>query len=117
MHDPTEGGLATALAELAAAAGCGIEVQAGKVQVFPETRLLCDALGADPWGLIASGALLIAASPGTEGGIIARLAGEGVTAAVIGQLADPGDGLSVLEKGSRRPLPVFERDEIARLLE
>ena len=117
MHDPTEGGLATALAELAAAAGCGIEVQAGKVQVFPETRSLCDALDADPWGLIASGALLIAASPGAEGGIIARLAGEGVQATVIGRLTDAGEGSSVVEGVRRRPLPVFERDEIARLLE
>jgi hydrogenase maturation factor len=117
MHDPTEGGLATALAELAAAAGCGVEVQAGKVQVFPETSSICRALGADPWGLIASGALLIAASPGAERGIVARLAGEGVPAAVIGRVTDASEGLSVIEGGQRRPLPVFERDEIARLLQ
>lgn len=117
MHDPTEGGLATALAELAESSGCGIEVQAGATRVFPETRVLCDALGADPWGLIASGALLIAASPGAESGIISRLGGEGIPAAVIGRLVDPGEGLSVVERGARRALPVFERDEFARLLQ
>ena len=49
MHDPTEGGVATGLWELAMASGVGIEVDAASVPVFEETRLLCEALGWIRW--------------------------------------------------------------------
>ncbi|MFW6175075.1 MAG: AIR synthase related protein, partial [Chloroflexota bacterium] len=62
MHDPTEGGLAAALSELAAASGNGLMVESEAVPVLPEAEAVCRALGADPWGLIASGALLITAA-------------------------------------------------------
>jgi len=38
MHDPTEGGLATALHEVARAANVGLRIQAETVPVFPETQ-------------------------------------------------------------------------------
>ena len=50
MHDPTEGGLATGLAELATAANAGLEVDTDAIRVLPETRAVCDALGLDPSG-------------------------------------------------------------------
>jgi hydrogenase maturation factor len=117
MHDPTEGGLATALLEICAASRCGVEVDAAAVPVLPETRVFCEALGADPWGLIASGALLIAASPGAERGIVSSLSAEGISASVIGRLTPPDKGHTLVRNGRRSPLPRFERDEVARLLE
>jgi hydrogenase maturation factor len=60
MHDPTEGGLATALYEMASASGLGIEVQAEAIEVLPATQALCRAASLDPLGVLASGALLIA---------------------------------------------------------
>ena len=59
MHDPTEGGLATALHEVARAAGVGLLVRAEAVPVFAETQAICNHYHLDPMGLIASGALLI----------------------------------------------------------
>ena len=59
MHDPTEGGLATGLRELAEASGLGMRVEMEKIAVFPETEVLCGKLRLDPLGLLASGALLI----------------------------------------------------------
>ncbi len=117
MHDPTEGGLATALAEMAAASGCGLEVDARAVPMLPETREFCAALGADPWGLIASGALLIAATRGSVDGVIGRVRSGGIPATVIGRLTASGSGLVVRDGIRTRPLPRFDRDEIARLLE
>jgi hydrogenase maturation factor len=117
MHDPTEGGLATALAELAAASGCGIEVEADAVNVLPETQAICAALDADPWGLIASGALLIAVSPGSQGGVIKSIQAAGIRAVTIGRLTDRESGLTLTREGDRLPLPRFDRDEVARLLE
>ena len=50
MHDVTEGGLATALRELAATTGRELAVHLDRVAVLPATRRLCALLGADPWG-------------------------------------------------------------------
>ena len=66
MHDPTEGGLASALAEIAEAAGTGLEVVLDDVHILKETEVICEAIGADPWGLIASGSLLITTHPKTS---------------------------------------------------
>jgi hydrogenase expression/formation protein HypE len=49
MHDPTEGGLATGLWELAHASGKGIVVDLSQVWVFPETEAFCRALDMDRW--------------------------------------------------------------------
>src|SRR5437016_1798147 len=63
MHDPTEGGIATALVELADAAGVGLRIDRDRIMVLPEGRTLCEAFGLDPLGTIASGALLMTLSP------------------------------------------------------
>src|SRR5262249_37539992 len=48
MHDPTEGGLATALWEMAEAAGVGLTVEAERIPVLPEGQRLCAEFGLDP---------------------------------------------------------------------
>jgi hydrogenase maturation factor len=63
MHDPTEGGVATALRELAEAAGVGLRIDRSRIAVLPEGALLCRAFGLDPLGTIASGALLMTLAP------------------------------------------------------
>lgn len=59
MHDPTEGGLAMGLHEIAHAAKVGLLIEAETLPVFPETKRFCDHYHLNPLGLIASGALLI----------------------------------------------------------
>ena len=58
MHDPTEGGVATGLYELAMAAGIGVEVNLDAIPIAPLAAKLCAVYGLDPLGTIASGALL-----------------------------------------------------------
>jgi rhamnosyltransferase len=60
MHDPTEGGIAGAVEEMALASNTGITIDTDRVNVLPETRRICEALDLDPWGLISSGALFSA---------------------------------------------------------
>ena len=60
MHDPTEGGVATACWELAQAADVGLRVDRERIPVLREGRVLCEAFGLDPLGTIASGSLLLA---------------------------------------------------------
>lgn len=116
MHDPTEGGLATALVELATAGKVGLRVHQEAIPVLPETQALCTHLGLDPLGLIASGALLIAVAPSDAAHVVAALEAEGIRASPMGE-ATPHQGELVLvgPDGTERPLPTFPRDELARL--
>jgi hydrogenase expression/formation protein HypE len=115
MHDPTEGGLATGLWELAEAAGVGLEVDEDAIPIFSETQALCAQLGLDPLGLIASGALLLAVAPGDAAAIRTALEEAGLAAARIGRVVERERGVVLRSGTDERPLPHFERDEIARL--
>ena len=114
MHDPTEGGVATALLELAAAANVGVTVDAESIPVLPECRAICDALTLDPLGLIASGALLATLPSPEAERLIAALSQEGIPASVVGSVTPASEGLQFTLGGVNRPLPTFERDELAR---
>ena len=114
MHDPTEGGVATALLELATAAEVGIVVDAERIPVLPECGVICDALSLDPLGLIASGALLATTSPSDAERLIAALNQEGIPASVVGRVTPASEGLRLMSGGVEHPLPTFERDELAR---
>ena len=114
MHDPTEGGLATALYEIAAAAGAGITVDAGRVHVLPATRRLCDAAGLDPFGLLASGALLLAVAEEDAPKALSAMRAAGVEAECIGTVLPPGLGVIMGGDIQGRPVPRFARDEVAR---
>lgn len=117
MHDPTEGGLATGLWELAQASGLGLEVDLAQVQILPETREICARLGIDALGLLASGALILASPPVSRGAILSALAGAGIPARVIGRLVAREKGFRMVGPGGERDLPLFPRDELARWLE
>ena len=69
MHDPTEGGLATGLLEVATGAGVGLTIDVDRVNVLPECSAICKALDLDPMGLIGSGALLAAVAPESVPGL------------------------------------------------
>ncbi len=114
MHDPTEGGLVTGLLELARAADVGVEVDAQRIAVLPECRAFCEALGLDPFGLIASGALLAAVAPEDAVSLIEALGRQGIPAREIGRVTHARDGLKLRTADGLRDLPVFERDELAR---
>ena len=116
MHDPTEGGLAQGVHEMAAAAGLGVEVDANAIHIYSHTRKLCAEFGLDPLGLIASGALLIAAAPGRAGRICRALSRDGIRAARIGTFTPASQGVRLITAGGVADLPRFDRDEVTRLL-
>jgi hydrogenase maturation factor len=117
MHDPTEGGLASGLAEMAVASGVGLTVNLAAIKVLDECRKVCDALGLDPMGLIASGALLVAVDPDDAPSLIRALDTAGIAARVIGRATEPSDGMRLRVGRQLMPMPTFERDELARYFE
>ena len=115
MHDPTEGGVATGLAELAAAAGVGLEIWGESLLLDPLAGRLCAEYGLDPFGVISSGALLIGCEAGDAAAIVAALAAEDIASAQIGVAVEAAAGLRLQRRGAWQPLPVFAADEITRL--
>ena len=115
MHDPTEGGVATACWELAQAADVGLRVDRERIPVLREGRVLCEAFGLDPLGTIASGSLLLAVAPDDSEAVIAACRGAGVDCAAIGRVTDASQGVSLVTGGHARPMPTFPQDEITRI--
>jgi hydrogenase expression/formation protein HypE len=118
LHDPTEGGAATGLWELAEAAQVGLVVDEARLPLVPECATLCRRFGLDPLGLIASGSLVIAAARDRATAMVDHLKAEGIAAAEIGEVVPAEQGCRLRSAdGSLRPLPTFARDEITRLFE
>lgn len=115
MHDPTEGGLATALHEVAWAAGVGLRIHADAVPVFPETQAICNHYHLDPMGLIASGALLIIVAASHAERVLARVRAEGIAATVIGEVIDKSEGVNLLTADGICDLPLYEQDELTKI--
>ncbi|MCC6446355.1 MAG: hydrogenase expression/formation protein [Armatimonadetes bacterium] len=117
MHDPTEGGLATGVMEMAQGAGLGVRIEAGSIPLLPECEAVCKALHLDPMGLLASGALLLAVAPEDIEAVQQALREAGLPLALIGQFCEPEDGLIWQTARGAKPLPIFARDEIARFFD
>jgi hydrogenase expression/formation protein HypE len=92
MHDPTEGGLLTALVETASASETVLSVERERVPVRPETRACCDAVGVDPLATFGSGALLAAVPPERVDEATDALDAAGIESGVIGEVRAAPDG-------------------------
>lgn len=112
LHDPTEGGLSAGLHELAEASAVALRVDAEAVLWFEPAVTLCESVGADPWGVLASGTLLAAFPAVSAGEAEQALKAEGYPVRRIAY-AEEGDGVRLAD-GS--PLPRYDRDELSRVL-
>lgn len=117
MHDPTEGGLATGLLEIACAADVGLIVEEECIPVFPECQALCRHYGLDPLGLIASGSLLIVIHPRDTERVLEALNNNGVAATKIGKILPKEHGLKIKKHNEVLELPVFDRDEVTKIFD
>jgi len=88
MHDPTEGGIVTALWELAEASQKTLLVDPGNIPVPALARRVCEAFGIDPHSSIASGSLLITAPASDARAISDALQNAGIACADIGAVAE-----------------------------
>ncbi len=99
------------------AAGVAVEVDIDRIPVYEESRVLCDALELNPLGVIASGALLITASPPDAERILDRAGRQGVAMSRIGRVMGRGKpSVSLISSEGEAPLPYFDRDETLRIL-
>ena len=115
MHDPTEGGVATGIAEMALAANVGMDVDLNAIRIPQIGVEICAAFGLDPLGTIASGALLASAKAGTADALQALWQDHGWSSSVIGRVTDAHKGVRAVREGQAVPFPHFDVDEITRL--
>lgn len=117
MHDPTEGGLAGGIHEIADASNLGVKVFEEKIPVAKETLEICNFFEIDPLQLISSGALLIASERHSTEKILENLRAHKISASVIGEfLHSPYKRLFICKNGRERILVRPESDHLWKAL-
>lgn len=112
MHDVTEGGIYGALWEMAEASGIGLTVELKDIPIRQETIEICEYYNIDPYRLISSGSMLIAAKDGEK--IVKALSNESIPASVIGHTNASNDRL-IRYDGKERHLTPPTADELYRV--
>lgn len=113
MHDPTEGGIAGGLNELANASGTGFRVYEDLIKVAPETAEICRVFRIDPLRLVSSGSLLVVVDKSGSDRVLPKLREAGVDAAVIGEvLPDRAKRVIVTKSGREKALPLPHADDL-----
>lgn len=118
MRDPTRGGLATVLHDIARTSGLGVRLRQAEIPVRPAVQTVCELLGYDPLYLACEGR--VAAVVGTDEAETLlhawRALPDGIDAAIIGEI-DPTHAEVILETGlgGERLLEELEDDPLPRI--
>ncbi len=112
MHDVTEGGIYGAIWEMCQASGVGCRIDLKRIAIRQETVEICEYLGLNPYKLISSGCMLMAAADGN--GLVMALAKAGIEACVIGKATDSNARILFSEE-EERFLEMPQTDELYRL--
>ena len=119
LRDPTRGGVASALNELAQAAGQGIRIVEAAVPVQEEVRGACEILGFDPLYVANEGKLIavVARARADEALAVLRAHPLGSAAAIIGEVvADhPGRVLARSPIGGLRVVEMLSGEQLPRI--
>ncbi|NPV85258.1 MAG: AIR synthase [Anaerolineae bacterium] len=117
MHDPTEGGLASALWEMAEASGRTLVFHPNQVPVPPLASRICRVFGLDPLACIASGALLMSVVDHDADAICSALNAAGIACREIGRVEEGAAQVLQENPSGRYRYPRPERDEITKVYE
>jgi hydrogenase expression/formation protein HypE len=119
MRDPTRGGVATVLNELAEKTRLGIEISESDLPVTNGVRAMCELLGFDPLHIANEGKVIIIAREKDCRGImeILRKNDLGKHSAIIGRIVNDHPGKVVLknETGGRRIIDSLTGDQLPRI--
>lgn len=119
MRDPTRGGLATTLNELAVQSARGILIQEEEIPFLREVVGACEMLGLDPLYLANEGKVIVVVAPEVAGEVLEamRALPEGRGAVEIGKVIAEEEGLVLLETelGAARILGMLEGEPLPRI--
>jgi len=117
MHDPTEGGIAGGIHEMADASGLGFTIFEREIPIASETLQICKAFDIQPLYLIASGSLLIAAEAKSADNVVNSLKRKEIPAKVIGEFqSSKNKRIIVRENKAEEELPRPVSDELWKAL-
>lgn len=118
MKDPTRGGLASALHEMAEKSGVGVIIDEPSVPVRPEVRAVGELLGIDPLHVANEGKVVMGVAAGDADAVLAAVRAHplGRDAALIGTCIGDAPGRVVLDTGfGRRLLAELEGEPLPRI--
>ena len=118
FRDPTRGGVATTLNEIAAASRVGIIIEESYVPVRRETRAACSLLGIDPLYVANEGKLLALVPGKTAPKVLAAMKSDphGRQSTVIGTVVRSPKGVWMkTTAGGLRPLAMLEGEQLPRI--
>ena len=119
LRDPTRGGLATVLWEIAQASGVGVVVEEGEVPIRKEVKGVCDLLGFDPYYLANEGRLVAFVPEGEVKAVLKAMQKHplGKEATVIGKVTAENSGKVLLHTpiGGHRLLEPLSGEQFPRI--
>lgn len=114
MHDVSEGGVFSALWQMAESSGVGLEIDMKKIPVKQETIEICEFFGLNPYYFVSGGALLIVTDNGHD--LVNELAKQEIFATVIGKTTDGNDRV-VMNDYEKRFLEPSQSDGLHQMFE
>jgi hydrogenase expression/formation protein HypE len=119
MRDPTRGGIATVMHEIASATGLGVRLREPAIPVQDPVRSVCEMLGYDPYYLACEGRVVAVVAAEAADAALARWRAlpSGAAAAMIGQVGESAAGRVILTTslGGERYLEELEDDPLPRI--
>lgn len=119
LRDPTRGGVASAVNEIAQSSGVGVVLEEAALPVPPAVRGACEMLGLDPLYVANEGVLVAFVAPDQAGEALAALHAHrlGTHACVIGRVVDDHPGMVVLRTGlgGTRVVDLLPGDQLPRI--
>jgi hydrogenase expression/formation protein HypE len=119
MRDPTRGGLAGAMNELATASKVGVKLTEIAIPLRPTVRAACEMLGLDPLYVACEGRLIAVVPPPDSDRLLAAMRGHplGHGAAVIGEVVSDRVGTVTIRTplGGDRIVPLLAGDQLPRI--
>jgi hydrogenase expression/formation protein HypE len=103
MHDIEEGGVLSAVCEVAIASNNGFSVSKSKIPLSEESREICKLFGIhDPLAAIGGGSLILTVSPEKAQKLVDVLVRGGVGALVVGEIERKRNGFKVVDDSGRK---------------
>lgn len=119
LRDPTRGGVASALNEIAAGAGAGVRIDEARVPVLDEVRAACEILGFDPLYVANEGKLIAIVARARAEEALALIASDrhGRGAAIIGEVVSehPGRVFARTRIGGLRVVEMLSGEQLPRI--
>jgi hydrogenase expression/formation protein HypE len=119
MRDPTRGGLASALNELAVASRVGVTIDETAIPIQPAVKSACEVLGLDPLYVASEGKLVAVVGAGDAGRVLhaMRKHALGQKAAIIGEIvvAHPGMVTQRTRIGGERIVTLLAGEQLPRI--